>query len=435
MPKRVLIITYFFPPRPGVAALRLKGLAKYLPEFGWEPVILTPKLPGPPDPQFNVIETEDPGTVTQQIKRKIGLQPQRGLQQQIGIPVALRGKKQSFTSKFIFQTKGMITYPDDRKLWRSYAVSAGLEALNENRFDLILSSFGPVTAHLVAQELKTKTGLPWVADFRDLWTQNHYYRYNPVRKRFESRLETRTMALADALVTVSQPLANQLALINQDKPVYTITNGFDPDELNRDTPLTKRFTITYTGQLYQGKRDPTPLFQAVQELISAKKINPGDIQIRFYGPPAYWLDQEIKKYHLEGVVVQGGVIPHEQAVIKQRESQILLFLQWDNPNEAGVYTGKLFEYLAAKRPILALGGPQGVVGDLLTETRAGIHINNPDQLKTQLLTWYQAYTRQNSVPYRGIEERILGYSHRAMAKKFADVMNQTLLKHPSAASG
>ena len=432
MPKRVLIVTYHFPPRPGIAAVRLKGLAKYLPEFGWEPVILTPRLPGPPDPRFRVIETDYPGTATQFFKRKAGLKPERGLQEQVGIPLAIREKKQSFTRKLTHYAKGVIAYPDDKKLWRPYAVATGLDTLQKEQFDILLSSFGPATAHLIAKELKSKTNLPWVADFRDLWTQNHYYPYGRIRKWLESRLEARTIAWADALVTVSQPLADKLNSAHQDKPVFTITNGFDPDELNEGVPLTRTFTITYTGQLYWGKRDPALLFRAIQELISENKLAREDIRIRFYGPKVYWLDQEVKKYGLEGIAAQYGMIARDQAVVKQRESQILLLLRWNNPDEVGVYTGKLFEYLAAKRPILAIGGPTGVVSDLLESTRAGVHVTTLETLKGLIFSWYQEYRETGQVAFCGGDEGILDYSHRSMARKFANVLEMTLSK--SAAS-
>jgi glycosyltransferase involved in cell wall biosynthesis len=424
MNHRVLIITYHFPPRPTMAAARLKGLAKYLPEFGWEPVVLTPRLPQSPPPAFHVVETPYPGDAIQMVKRKFGLEPRRGLQEQVGVPLSVREKKQSPTRKFTHYIKGFIAYPDDKKYWRPYAVAAGLELLQKGTFDAMLSSFGPPTAHLIANELKSETGLPWVADFRDLWTQNHYYAYSRLRKWFESRLEAETMAGADALVTVSRPLADRLAAAYPNKPVFTIPNGFDPEEISQETP-TPPFTITYTGQLYWGKRDPKLLFQALQELIAENKIARQDIRIHFYGPEVYWLDQETQHYGLEGIVRQFGPVSREEAVSKQRTSQILLLLRWDNPDEVGVYTGKLFEYLAAKRPILALGGPEGVVSDLLAETGAGVHATTLKRLKMQLASWYQAYQQHGVTPYTGDEERILSYSHRAMAKKFAEALNAT----------
>jgi len=319
--------------------------------------------------------------------------------------------------------KGFIVYPDEQKHWQPFGVETGYKLLQKEKFDALISSAGPVTAHLIAKELKERSGIPWIADFRDLWTQNHYYQYGMFRRRIERRLELKTLAKADALVTVSEPLAKKLGSLHYGKRVFVIPNGFDPDDV-KSAPLTKKFTITYTGQLYQGKRDPESLLRALYEMIGEGEIEKDTIEVRFFGPLQYWLDQEIKSYRLEEVVRQQGVVPREVALEKQRESQILLLLNWDDPDECGVYTGKIFEYLAAKRPILALGGPDGVVSQLLQETGAGVHIKNVDALKQFLRNCYEEYQATGQVRYYGKEEQIEKYSHREMSRKFAEVLSE-----------
>jgi len=422
--KRVLIITYCFPPRLGVASLRLKGLAKYLSEFGWEPVILTADLPGTPDQSFKVIQTPYPGDITALLKKKLGLNSSKGFQEQIGISLAIREGKKSFTRKLITIIKGLIAYPDEQKCWYSIAVKTGMKIMKEGNFKAIISSSGPVTTHLVAKELKIKYNIPWIADLRDLWTQNHNYSYGILRKWFERRLEVNTLSYADAIVTVSEPLAENLSTLHTKKSIFVIPNGFDPEEMMQE-PLTKQFTITYTGQLYQGKQNPELFLKAISELITQKLIYRNNIEIRFFGPTQYWLEQEIKKYGLVEVVQQYGIISREIVLKKQRESQILLFLNWNNPQERGVYTGKLFEYLAARRPILAIGGLKGVVSELLEKTGTGIYLSNSIiHLKEVLNLWYKEYKVTGQVVYRGRDNQVAKYSHREMAKKFAIVLNK-----------
>lgn len=424
MTKKVLIITYYFPPRPGVASLRLKGLAKYLPEFGWEPVILTAVLPGVPDKSFRVIQTSYPGDESALLKKKLHLQPDKGLQEQVGVPLSIRGGRKSFTTNIITFIKEIVAYPDEQKNWYPFAVEAGEKIIKENNFEAIISSSGPVTTHLIAKELRREYNIPWIADLRDLWTQNHYYQYGLLRKIFERRLEVKTLDYADALVTVSEPLAKTLGSLHYKKPIFTIPNGYDPDELSIDTeiPLTKEFSITYTGQLYQGKRDPELLFRVIKELIDKGIIKSDNIRINFFGPTQYWSEQEIKKYRLEEVVKQYGVVPREVALRKQRESQILLLLNWDDPGERGVYTGKIFEYLAAKRPILAIGGPKGVVSELLMETNSGFHSSNLENIKGFIMKCYEDYKNKGQVQYYGKLEKINKYSHYEMARKFSKVL-------------
>ena len=425
--KRVLIITYYFPPRPNVASLRLKGLAKYLPEFGWEPVILTATLPNPPDKQFRVIQTHYPGDVSNVLKKKLYLHGDRGFQEQIGVPLAIREGKDPFTNKIMMFIKGIITYPDEQKKWYPFGVKAGHELLQKEKFNAIISSSSPVTTHLIARELKMKYNIPWIADLRDLWTQHSYYSYGVIRKWFERKLEFKTLTRTDFLVTVSNPLAKKLYEIHHNKTIFVISNGFDPDEMI-SKPLIKKFTITYTGQLSHGKRDPEYLLSALHELILENIINPNDIKVRFFGICQYWLEQMIKKHCLNNIVKQYGVVSREFALKAQRESQILLLLRWNNERTQGVYTGKLFEYLAAKRPILAIGGPKDMLSELLQNTGAGIYINDFAILKKTLCKWYKEYKTIGKVSYYGKDEQIKRYSQYVMAKKFANVLNKACIK-------
>jgi len=398
-------------------------LAKYLSEYGWSPVILTAALPAEPERRFEVVQTAYPGGATSQWKQKLGLDKAKGFQEQIGITPASRKGKVSIINKFVNIARAIVAYPDDEKTWYPFAVSEGHKLIKSGQFDAIISSAGPYTCHLIAKELKARHGLPWIADFRDLWTQNHYYSYGSLRLLFERRLELKTLGVADALVTVSEPLAQKLKTLHRNKRVSVINNGFDIDDVDT-APLTKQLTITYTGQLYQGKRDPALLFQAVSALIAAGAINASQIRIRFFGDAPFWLEQEIMQYGLSEVVSLHSNVPRDVALYKQRESHALLLLNWDDPSEQGVYTGKVFEYLAAKRPILALGGPSGVVKELLNETNAGVHINALDDLKDLLLFWYKEFKQNSSVNYHGNWDAIEKYSHREMARKFAHLLDQ-----------
>lgn len=424
MYKRVLIITYYFPPRQHIASLRPMGLAKYLPKFGWQPVILTVDLPKALDTRFQVVRTPYPGDVSALLKKKLRLNSEKGFQKQIGIPVTIRGSRKSSISRIVSLVKEFFTYPDEQKAWLPYGLKAGCNILKSDDFDAIISTSGPETTHLIATGLKSRYSIPWIADFRDLWTQNHYYPYSRIRKILDKSLERKTIAQADALVTVSEPLAEKLHVSHNGKKIFSIPNGFDPDEIQKES-LTTKFTITYTGQLYQGKRDPTPLLMAIEKMIAEKVVNPCSLRIQFFGPQQHWLNEEIKRHNIGSVVKQYGNVSRTIALTKQRESQILLLLNWNAPQEKGVYTGKIFEYLAAKRPILALGGRAGdVVCDLLKETGAGVQAASVQVVADILKSWYLEYLTYGQVFYRGRHEQIIKYSHPEMAKKFAEILNE-----------
>ncbi|MFN4073652.1 MAG: glycosyltransferase [Thermus sp.] len=435
--KRVLVVTFFFPPRPGVASLRLRGLAKYLPEFGWEPVILTAKLPGQPDPRFNVVETPYPGDVGELLLRNLRWLGIRGYRDKAGVFRVDEPIRTPLSRTLVDTAKRAartFIFPDNQKAWYPYAVAAGRSLLAHEKFHAIISSFGPPTSHLIARTLKVESGLPWIADFRDLWTQDPYYGYyyfaSPLRKFFDRRLERKTLEEADALVTVSEPYAEKLRFLHKEKAVEVITNGFDPEEVALESePLTTDMSFLYSGSLYGGMRDPTPFFYVLSELISKGHIYASDVTVTFYGSDHGWLIPHIRKLKLQDVVRLVPSVPRAEVLAKQRQAQVLLLLDWKDPREEGIYTAKLFEYLAAKRPILAFGGKGGVIAKLLQETGAGRYARSPQELRSILLEWYSEYKRKGKVVYRGKWEVVEEYSHRNMACRFSQLLDALVDRH------
>jgi len=428
---KVLIITYHFPPRPTVASLRPLGLAKYLPEFGWETVILTAVLPGRPDPQFEVVQTPRRDSLALSWGRRLfKLDTEQNLMAQIAqLKKKLRIRSERSPLDLLLTAVGEVTaYPDPQKGWRAYAIEAGEGILRRQSIKALISSSPPVTSHIIAKKLKDEFKIPWVADFHDLWTQNYYYPYSPLRRMRERKLELKTLSAADVLVTVSQPAADELGALHGRETVHTIPYGFDPAEVST-TPgnLTDKFTITYTGNVYPGKQSPEPLFAALRDLIADGSMDAGDIEVRFYGVQAGWINKQGEGYGLTGVVRQFGMVPREIALNNQRESQLLLLLKWNDAQQQGVYSAKIFEYLAARRPVLAVGGFHDVVSELLDETKAGVSGQTGEEIKAALLRVYQEYKSTGAVSYSGDEAEINKYSHREVAKRFASILDSLRL--------
>jgi glycosyltransferase involved in cell wall biosynthesis len=417
--KKVLIIANMFYASP-----RISGLADYLPEFGWQPITLTTPLGEDPDSRFGppndfkdkqrVIETYDYNP-----REEIGLR----VKKQFNLPSK---KSYEYVRPFVrFLYKRyleIIRYPDEEKSWRPFAVRVGEEFLQKENVDAMLSSSPPVTTHFIAKELKSKHKIPWVADFRDLWTQNHDYQYSVLRRPFERRMELKTMSTADALVTVSELWAKKLGMLHK-REAYAINNGFYPDEMsNGKAALTPKFTITYTGQIYT-RQDPSKILLALKDLISHGVMDPKDVDVRFYGPENRALEKKIEEYGLSAIVRQYGVTPRKICFEKQRESQLLLLFKWEDLRERGWHSGKIFEYLAANRPILATGGADDVITELLNETNAGIGAHTVEDVKNALQKSYTEYKLRGKVSYQGKTEKINKYSYREMARKFAAVLN------------
>ncbi len=425
--KKVLIVTYFFFQKEVTASVRLNGLVKYLPEYGWEATVLTIKCNnvdhGNEVDSQKIIETDyvDPRWKWKQI---LGLNPEKELKEQLGLP-KYKPKKGLIDAAARIWSE-IFLYPDAEIRWYKPAIDAGTSILNREPFDIIFSSSSPVTSHLIASYLSEKYNIPWIADFRDPWTWSHLYQYSKIREFWERRLEMRTISSAKALTTVSQPLVDKLSIIHEGKKVYSIPNGFDPDIINTGSQVSEKFTICYTGSVHKMHQDPEILFEAVKQLIKEAKIDQEDIVIDFYGRDEGWLQYDIEKHGLTDIIRVHGMVPRDTALRNQRKSQILLLLTWNDPHEKGIYTGKVFEYLAAKRPILALGLNGGDVIDLIQQTNVGVFASSVAEVKETLLKWYYEYKSSGVVDYSGIQSEINKYSHREMVKKFAEVLDENL---------
>ena len=421
--KKVLIIGFFWPYCIG--SIRVLGLAKYLPELGWENIILTGPLDKKPDPNFHVLETSYQGFLGS-IPALFGLNIRRDLGTQLQMKVRNTGEFSRRILRYLYKLiREIWAYPDEHKNWRHYATRAADELIKKERIDAIISVW-PVTSHLIAKDLKDKYKIPWVADFPDLWSQNPAYPFGAIRNWIDRRLELKTLSTADALVSASGSATENLKALHGKENIQTVTHGFNPDELNEPPAgLTTKFTITYTGQIYTGKQDPLKILLTLKDLISAGTINPADIEVRFFGPERLWLERIIKNYGLSEIVKQYGIVSHEESIKKQRESQILLLLNWEDRAEKGVYTGKIFEYLATRRPIMSTGGfGSDVVEDLLKETKAGVYAPNIKNVKEYLKNFYIEYKQKGKVAYWGDIKKIDRYSQREMARKFANILDQ-----------
>ncbi len=430
--KKVLIIANLFHASP-----RIPGIAFHLAEFGWQPTILT--VPIKDDPRYflsfplgfkekvRIVEVPYAGDVFsfwRKNLRKIGLDNKKSMLLQVKDKLGVKSRKSLLD--FIFNLYNSIfAYPDKEKKWKRPAVKAAEKIFKEEKFDAVISSSSPVTAHIIANNLKNKTKLPWLADLRDLWTQNHNYPYFGLRKIFEKQLEIGTLCPADALITVSPPLAEKLKELHRKSSVYTITNGFFEEEINKGVSLTKKFTITYAGAVYAGKQDPKDFFYAIREMISEGTINPDDVEIKFYTGKVPWLEKEIEDFGLGKLAKTYDKISRQDIMKIQNESQVLLLLDWEDKEEKGWISLKIFGYLASLRPILAISGPGGnAVEKMLSETKSGCYAKTTGQIKEFLNDSYLEYKTTGRVGYEGDLTKIKQHSYREKARGFAAVLNE-----------
>jgi len=433
--RKVLIVSFYFPPTNSIAAVRVGKFAKYLPQFGWQPIVLTAdKVKGYSQTlpveinEANIIRTPYFAFGPTIYYELTG--GQRTIYQ--APPKISTWRKALY--KLIRLMRPVYTLPVIRTLalepigWYRPALKKGLETISKEKIDIIFSSYGPSLSHFVASKLHKQTGIPWVAEFRDLWSLNPYFRKIQPLHFFEKELEKKVLKNSDLLVTVSEPAAKQLESLHS-KEVATIHNGFDAEDYTENVSLTGKFTITYTGNIYPGKRDPTPLLQAVAVMKGEGRISANDFEVRFFGGDTLAsLLHTIEEYHINEIVKIYGLIPFEESIRRQKESTVLLFLGWNDPSEKGAYTGKIFEYLGARRPILAVGLKGDVVDELLKETGAGVLVNEVNEIKTLLSQWMHEFKQSGEVlsHFRHDSGAVSRYTRKQQVAKLAQLLGQTL---------
>lgn len=422
--RKVLVIGYFWPYRGGSG--RMWGLAKYLSGLSWEPIILTAPLERKSELPCEVIETYYPGDIFSKWRRLfgcLGFNTRGSVKEQIKEHFGLKSEK-SILDNLVTYYHELFAYPDTEKAWKEPALKAVSKLLKNENIQAMISVW-PITSHLIAKALKQKYNIPWIADFPDPWSQNHNYPYSKVRKYFDEKLELKTCSVVDAM-TAAAPLYAKKQEYFHKRPVAVITNGFEPEDLyGLRTSLTDKFTLTYTGTIYTGKQDPEKVLIALKKLIFKGAMKREDVEVRFYGQRQIGLESKITEHQLVGIVRQFNFISRHESIQKQRESHLLLLFNWEDPNEKGVYPLKFFEYLAARRPILATGGyPEDDIEKLIVQAKAGRYASTIKEIEASILSYYEEYKRTQGVSYQGDSEEINKYSYPEMAKKFGAILNQ-----------
>jgi glycosyltransferase involved in cell wall biosynthesis len=412
--RRVLLLSYYTPPRPGVATNRTSQLLRYLPDHGWNATAVTPVLPGAGE---DVVQTPY-RDVLQTIKRFAGL-GNASTHAALGTAPAAHGGRTNLRQRAIGIAYAIATYPDAQLGWLFHGRRAVRDLLATETYEAVLSSAPPFTTNLILAGLSLR--VPWVADFRDLWGDARSG--NGIAGYTDRWLERWSLGKATALTTISDPMARTLQRRRSGIPVYVVPNAFDPQEWAAVPFDTKcRCTLLYAGQLFGGRRDPRPLFRAVRSLIENGAISRDDLYIDFYALPEPWLAEAIREHGLEGVVRVPGVVSREAVMNAERSADRLLVLLWDEDNSEGIVTGKIFEYLGARRRILTVGGPaKSAVDEILRVTKAGVRARDERALASEVRAAIEEHRagRVAVLDERAIEP----YSATIMAQKFAQILD------------
>lgn len=406
---RLLVVSYAFPPYNSIGGLRVGKTVKYLLKSGHDVRVLT-ALDQPFQPTLTVEAPPENVIYSRSFNvrkpAEVALGKNANAAAENKLPQG--GRLTSTLKKALgFPLRTLVYFPDAFIGWLPYALGAGKRLMAEWKPDLILASSPPPTSLLVAHRLSKRFGIPWVADLRDLWVDHHYYKQPGWRKAVETRLERKVLSSAAGLVTVSEPLAETLRT-KYGRPTAIVLNGFDPGDYPAEassTPANEEVRVVYTGVTYPGKQDASPLFAALRQLGPlAEKV-----RIVFFGSYLNTVREKAAQHGVEHLVEVRAPIPYKESLKAQREADVLLLLLWTDPRERGVYTGKLFEYIGARRPILAVGGVDCVAAELIMDRQAGVVMNDPGEIAAQLRRWIQMKGEAKAIPEVS-EESLVGIS-------------------------
>ncbi len=406
--KKVLIVTYYWPPNAGVGVQRWLKFSKYLPEYGWQPIICTPE-----NPDFNIKDNSLDGNIvhgTEVIQIPIwepfsifdkitGGKNKKNVKQGL----VLEKSKPSWKDKMFIWIRGNLFVPDPRKFWVKPAVNYLEKYILENDIQAIVTTGPPHSMHLIGLKLKRKTGIKWLADFRDPWSRWDLHEKLLVGKwamNKHKKLERQVLEEADKVVTVSNNLAKDLAILGH-REVDVITNGVDEDdfkELLKKEVAVDKFRISHFGLLNE-MRDPTVFWEILTSICNENASFQNDLELNIGGIVSESILDNLKQNrHLSAALKYKSYIPHKQVFEELQRSALLLVILNKTDNAKWIIPAKLFEYLVTGKEILLLGPKNSDAAMVLDEAKTGntVEFEEKEKLKATILKAYKNYKSGSS---------------------------------------
>lgn len=433
--KRVLVITYYWPPVGGSGVQRWVKFSKYLPSEGWQPVIYTPSNP-------------DLGSIDESLLSDIPAEAEiikKPIFEPYGIYRKLTGSKgqikieanpggdghKSFLKRLSLWVRSNFFMPDPRCLWIRPSVKFLTKYLREHPVDIIVSTGPPQSMHLIARGVSLATGIPWVADFRDPWTKIFYFKHLMLsrlarRKHFE--LEQMVLDDATAIVAVS-PLVQADFKAMTSTPVHLVTNGYDESDYIEAVEPSKGFNVVHTG-LLTAEGNPVELWKVLGEKCRTDADFAASFRLTLAGKTDAAVLESIRQAGLGDYLTDLGYIDHNKAVLLQRKASVLILPIREEPETKAILPGKLFEYLAARRPIIGVGTGEGAMATVLKETGAGNIFDWDDSagISEYVDSLWNAFKAGGvMIPDAEIEK----YSRRMTTKKMTELFDSLIHENPA----
>ena len=400
-PKKLLIITYYWPPAGGPGVQRWLKFVKYLPDFGIEPIVYVPENPSYPIIDENLIsEVSKKATI---IKRPI-LEPygfaaffSKNKTKKISSGIIPNTKKQSFLDKMLLWIRGNVFIPDARVLWVKPSVSFLEKYILENNIETIITSGPPHSLHLIGLELKKKCNINWLADFRDPWTTIGYHKalkLSSFAAHKHKKLEHQVLNSADVIIVTSESTKTEFQSITS-KPIQVITNGYDIENIAKQK-LDSKFSLAHIGSLLS-ERNPKFLWQCLSELIHENPLFEANFELKLIGAISPDVIDSIHDFGLSKYVNNLGYVSHREALEQQRKSQVLLLIEINSEETKSIIPGKLFEYMVSERPIIGIGPEGADFSKIILETNTGIFVNydEKEKLKSTIEKYFKEFLEGN----------------------------------------
>lgn len=425
--KKVLIITYYWPPAGGPGVQRWLKFVKYLPEFNIEPVVYIPENANYPLEDKSLIsEVSDSLVVLKHpIKEpyKLARLLSKKSSKTISKGIIPNNKEQSIVEKLMLFVRGNYFIPDARKSWVKPSISFLSEYISKENIDTIITSGPPHSLHLIGLQLKAELNIKWISDFRDPWTTIGYHKQLKLTKKSEQKhkaLEKQVLNTADQIIVTSTVTKREFQNLTS-KSIEVITNGYDREEVGKIT-LDSKFSIAHIGSLLS-ERNPKILWKVLGELIKENESFSNNFVLKFVGAVSEDLLKELKRYGVENHYENVGYVSHKEAIEFQRQSQVLLLIEINSEDTKCIIPGKLFEYMASNRPILSLGPKGSDVERIIKETNTGdyFYYDEYNLLKSTILNHYESYLNNT------LQSQAIGlqkYSRKKLTEQLVNIIKE-----------
>jgi glycosyltransferase involved in cell wall biosynthesis len=427
-PKKILIITYYWPPAGGPGVQRWLKFVKYLPDFGVQPIVYIPENPTYPIVDENLVKeiSEKAIILKQSIFEPYQLASffSKNKTKKISSGIIPNQKKQSFLDKLFLWIRGNLFIPDARVFWVKPSVTYLEKYIRDNTIDTIVTSGPPHSLHLIGLGLKEKLNLNWFADFRDPWTTIGYHkslRLSEYAANKHKELEHKVLNTADTIIVTSKTTKTEFQAITN-KPIAVITNGYDTENVEKQV-LDSKFTLAHIGS-FLSERNPLVLWESLVELINEIPDFKLHLEIKLIGAVSQEVLETITQFGLQSYLNNLGYVSHTEAIAHQRKSQVLLLIEINSVDTKSIIPGKLFEYMVSGRPIIAIGPKDSDFAEIITTTNTGVFFDYSEKmkLKSVILDFYNQFLegklQSNAV---GLQK----YSRKSLTKELAQLITKS----------